>query len=530
MSSKPNRYASNQNNGENAAFIRVFSDLITCSEDWLMNQILIYAKAYGYAQYTSTLKEAWRLSISGLSGSLLTAIRIGEKDLELGPDEDFSQDPIASFGIKEAKLHRARGVDLGMFLGLMKYYRASYLDLVRQTTFSKTAKSQCCRIVELFFDRVELGFCVEWMNSGDKERIKELQARNRRMTNEKNKYLTVFESIKDPAMLLNDKSRIDMANHAWAEMFVSSTVPGSNYYGQKHVKRHIPWFAAELRKWVESGEEERSIEKELETRKGVRHFQIKIKRMLDISDKYSGAIVVFHDVTELKYAEKAMQETMLWLKSTFNALEEAVFITTRDRKLVDVNKAAERIFGYTRSEFTELPVEALHVDPAHYEEFRRRALAAFKKDRTLSIEFKAKRKNGDIFPSEHTVAQLKNDQGEVVGVLSVLRDITDRKQAENMLRDSERMKGVLEMAGAVCHEMNQPLMAVSGYSELLEMDLKPGDPLVTKIAKIRTYIDRLAEITRRLMRITRYETKTYLDGTIIDIQKSSDRTDYHQDR
>ena len=251
-----------------------------------MNQILGYAKAYGYAKYTSTLREAWRLSISGLSKSLLTAIRIGERDLQLGPDENFAKNPIASFGIREAKLHRERGVDLGMFLGLMKYYRASYLDLVRQTDFSKEQKTRGCRIVELFFDRVELGFCVEWMVIGDRTRIKELQSRNRRMTNEKNKYLTVFESIKDPAVLLNDQSRIDAVNHAWVEMFVSSSVPGADYYGEKHVKQHIPWFTEELAKWRSSGEEKHSIEKELDTRMGKRHFQVKIKRMLDISDKY----------------------------------------------------------------------------------------------------------------------------------------------------------------------------------------------------------------------------------------------------
>ncbi|MFC1505074.1 PAS domain S-box protein [Thermodesulfobacteriota bacterium] len=528
MSTQANKPASNCDDGQQDKFIKVFSALITGSEDWLMDQILAYAKTYGYTKYTSTLKEAWRQSISGLSKPLLTAIQIGEKNLELGPEEDFAKDPIASFGIHEAKLHRERGVDLGMFLGLMKYYRASYLDLVRQTEFSKESKAQCCRIVELFFDRVELGFSVEWSVISDKDRIKEMQARNRRTTNEKNKYLTVFESIKDPAILLNDKSRIDTVNHAWTEMFVSSALPGADYYGDKHVKQHIPWLAKELLDWQSGQQQERSFEKQLETRLGMRHFQIKFKRMLDISDKYSGAVVLFHDVTELKQAEDALRETMLWLKSTFNALEEAVFITTRDRKLVDVNKAAEQIFGYTRAEFADLPVEALHVDQDHYEEFRKRALKAFKKDHTVTFEFEAKRKDGQIFPTEHTVSLLKNDQGQALGVLSVLRDISERKQAEKMLLDSERLQGVLEMAGAVCHEMNQPLMAVAGYSELLELDLKPDDPLTAKIAKVRKNIDKLGKITQHLMRITRYETKAYLDSTIIDIQKSSDKSEDKQ--
>jgi PAS domain S-box-containing protein len=522
MPAKQSRRQSKPDDAGSKEFVVIFSDLVVSGEDWLMNRILGYAKTYGYAQYTSTLKEAWRLSISGLSQSLLTAIHLGEKNLELGPDVDFGKDPIASFGIKEAKLHRERGVDLGMFLGLMKYYRASYLDLVRQTDFDKNLKAQCCRIVELFFDRVELGFCVEWMVIGDRQRIRELQDRNRRMTNEKNKYLTVFESIKDPAVLLNSNNKIDTVNHAWIEMFVSPSEPGAGYYGEKHVKQHIPWLVEELLAWRSNQEQERSVEKQLKTRLGRRHFQITIKRMQDISDKYGGVVVIFHDVTKLKQTEDALRETMLWLRSTFNALEEAVFITTRNRKLIDVNQAAERIFGYSREEFTKLPVETLHVDQAHYREFRKQTLAAFRRGQPATFELKAKRKNGEIFPTEHTVSLLKNEQGKALGVLSILRDISTRKHAEKMLRESERLQGVLEMAGAVCHELNQPLMAISGYSELLQLNLDPDDPLSVKLAKIRQHIDTLGKITQHLMRITRYETKAYLDSKIIDIEKSSD--------
>jgi len=65
------------------------SQLVTDSEDWLMDRILEYAKARGYTKYTSTLKEAWRLSISGLSNSLLQAIEMGLEKLELFPEEDY---------------------------------------------------------------------------------------------------------------------------------------------------------------------------------------------------------------------------------------------------------------------------------------------------------------------------------------------------------------------------------------------------------------------------------------------------------
>ena len=85
------------------------------------------------------------------------------------------------------------------------------------------------------------------------------------------------------------------------------------------------------------------------------------------------------------------------------------------------------------------------------------------------------------------------------------------------------MQGVLEMAGAVCHEMNQPLMAVAGYSELISKNISKDDPSYEKFAKIAEQTDRLGRITQKLMGITRYKTKEYLKSKIIDIDKSSNQ-------
>ncbi|MGE0084540.1 MAG: response regulator [Desulfococcaceae bacterium] len=90
------------------------------------------------------------------------------------------------------------------------------------------------------------------------------------------------------------------------------------------------------------------------------------------------------------------------------------------------------------------------------------------------------------------------------------------------LTRQRKLQGVLEMAGTVCHEINQPLQSILGYSELLLMEVKPGDPLYDKIAKIRDQIDKMGKITQKLMKITKYKTKNYLHGQIIDIDGASD--------
>lgn len=97
-----------------------------------------------------------------------------------------------------------------------------------------------------------------------------------------------------------------------------------------------------------------------------------------------------------------------------------------------------------------------------------------------------------------------------------------KKIKEHERLQEEKFRGVLEMAGAVCHEMNQPLMVISGYTALLIEDLPEQSPHYKEVMEIRSQTDRLARITRKLMTITRYETRDYLNSKIIDIHKASD--------
>lgn len=99
--------------------------------------------------------------------------------------------------------------------------------------------------------------------------------------------------------------------------------------------------------------------------------------------------------------------------------------------------------------------------------------------------------------------------------------ISQRKQAVEDQIYREKLQGVIEMAGAVCHELNQPMQVILGYCDLLMIDTDDDHPGWNKIKKIESQIERLNEITQKLTKISKYETIDYLDDKIIDINKSS---------
>ncbi len=89
------------------------------------------------------------------------------------------------------------------------------------------------------------------------------------------------------------------------------------------------------------------------------------------------------------------------------------------------------------------------------------------------------------------------------------------------MKNDQRLEGARAMAGGVCHELNQPLQVVSGYSELLLMTVSEDNPLYEQIMKIREQVCLMGKITEKLMEITRYETIDYMERKIIDIDKAS---------
>ncbi len=302
--------------------MQFFSRIIQENEDWLMDRVLFYAKRQNYTQYASTLKEAWRISIQGLSHSIIQSLDIYKETPELSPEEDFAQDILAQFGILEAHKHRERGINLSMFLGLFKYYRESYLDLVREKAYEK---EKSLLFINRIFDRMEIAFCTAWSGISEQKKLEELQSRNRDITNEKNKYLTALESLATPIVLLGEDNRIEYINHAGCKLFDISEVPGGYYYHQQDIEVILPlWLKEIIKKFLEKKDKDVYFES-LETQqvKG-RYFVVQINRMLDVTLKFQGLVVVLYDITRQERIRQHNDQLQSKIKDRTRRLEKTL--------------------------------------------------------------------------------------------------------------------------------------------------------------------------------------------------------------
>jgi CheY-like chemotaxis protein len=126
------------------------------------------------------------------------------------------------------------------------------------------------------------------------------------------------------------------------------------------------------------------------------------------------------------------------------------------------------------------------------------------------------------FLREELLARLRVHLEKSLLIRKLRGTIEQLNAAERVRAEKQRLQGVLEMAGAVCHELNQPIQSISGYAELMLMKADESNPLGRYAQKIVQQVGRMGRITSKLMNVTTYRTKQHDPHTrIIDIDEAT---------
>ncbi len=133
------------------------------------------------------------------------------------------------------------------------------------------------------------------------------------------------------------------------------------------------------------------------------------------------------------------------------------------------------------------------------------------------------RKDGDPVNVEYLTAPIYDEKKILLGMVMCIRDVTERKKAEKKADDlqkqllhSQKMEAIGTLAGGVAHDFNNLLTAITGYSELLAMDLEDNEDALKQVKYIAAAARRAAELTGQLLAFSR---KQQAEKRIIDINK-----------
>ncbi len=227
----------------------------------------------------------------------------------------------------------------------------------------------------------------------------------------------------------------------------------------------------------------------------------------------SGEIVaVYDDVTRSHQAREALKkslEKIRWgkrlLEKTYNSLKSAVFIIdARTSTILECNHAVETIFGYGRKELIGHGRSKLFLSDHHYQKFRERSVDSFAQQGFFKIrDYEMKRKDGQIFPTDHTVTPLHDDERNVICWVSVIQDMTEQKKLEERLRQSQKMEAVGTLAGGIAHDFNNILFPIIGYTEMTFDELPQGSRGRKNLAQILKATDRAKDLVAQILTFSR---------------------------
>lgn len=247
--------------------------------------------------------------------------------------------------------------------------------------------------------------------------------------------------------------------------------------------------------------------------------EVKIGPITNSKNEITHFVALTEDITNRKRATKALQETKELFRKIFAGQRDAIFILDKKNPptILSCNPAAIQMFGYERKEVLGSTTKMLHIDEKYFEQFQDYLQQAISRHGFLNLsDFSMKHKDGVVFPAEHSVTPLEDENGQSVGWICIIRDITERRQLEEQFQQSQKMEAVGRLAGGVAHDFNNMITIIRGYSQLILTGMDRNNPIYKSILQIDKAGERAELLTRQLLAFSR---KQILQPKILNLNE-----------
>jgi PAS domain S-box-containing protein len=215
------------------------------------------------------------------------------------------------------------------------------------------------------------------------------------------------------------------------------------------------------------------------------------------------------EVEERRQTEKALRESEQKYRGILENIEDVYYRSDMQGNVLLLSPSGLRLFGFENMD------EVKNINIAHdifqQADAREDFLHKLRKLGTVKrYELVLKRKDGKLLEGETSARLVYDDTGKIVAVEGILRDVTDRKNAEKdkkrleaRLQRAQKMEALGTLAGGVAHDLNNVLSGIVSYPDLLLMDLPEDSPLRKPILTMQTSGKKAAAIVEDLLTLAR---------------------------
>ena len=212
-------------------------------------------------------------------------------------------------------------------------------------------------------------------------------------------------------------------------------------------------------------------------------------------------ILTSRDTTE----RRRVDEARIRLAAIVESSDDAIIGKDTQGIVTSWNRGAEKIFGYSAEEMVGLSITRLLPPDREREEDE--ILSRIRRDESVDhFGTTRKTKDGRIIHVSLTISPIKDASGKVVGASKIARDVTETRNLERQLHQSQKMEAIGQLTGGIAHDFNNLLGVILGNLDLLELLVPDNEVALRRVHAAQKASMRSADLTRRLLAFSRKDT------------------------
>ena len=315
--------------------------------------------------------------------------------------------------------------------------------------------------------------------------------KSRKLADYEAEYQTLMETMNDGLLVLDADHRVVFANHTLADLL--------GYTIDEMIGADVLIFFDDINRETVSRQLDRRREGELDSyevemsRKDQQRITCLIRGAprYTADGTYAGVVANITDISMRKELEERIRASEREYRNLFEHMQDTVFQTDNEGRLLSINRAGARMLGYERSaEIIGRQVKSFYVHHSDWEMFIKEL---HERGFVQDYIFYFRRKDGDVVAASANAHIIFDKNGQPLGVEGVSRDVTERVRMERQLkeyaRDLERKNEELEgLIYSITHDFKSPLLVIGGLINRLEKMAVQGLGLDKRLNEYLTWI------------------------------------------
>jgi len=237
-------------------------------------------------------------------------------------------------------------------------------------------------------------------------------------------------------------------------------------------------------------------------------------------------VILYGGMRTAMYESKRVEESLIKLSQAVQQSPVTIVITDTCGTIEFVNPKFCQLTGYSTEEVLGQNPKVLKSE-LNSPELYRDLWDTISAGQVWEGEFINKKKTGELFTEHATISPVRNRDGVITHYLAIKEDITERRQLEAQLMQSQKMESIGRLAGGVAHDFNNMLSVILGCVQLAMLRVPEGDKLWQYLDQISKAAKRSSDITRQLLAFSRKEIisprEVNLNAQIIETQATLGR-------